>query len=75
MIRRKIDDTSDLLAAIAMFQGIYTRVGARVGVHQSFVSRVARGQRKSPEVTAALRYELSVIRDHLNRTAGKSNGT
>jgi hypothetical protein len=47
--------------------------GLMIGVHQSFVSRVARGQRNSPEVTAELRYELGVIRDHLNRAAGKSN--
>jgi hypothetical protein len=68
MIRRRVDDTSDPLAAIAMFQGFYARVAARLGVHQSFVGRVAHGQRESPEVTAVLRCELGVIRDHLNRT-------
>jgi hypothetical protein len=57
-----------------MFQGIYTRVAAKVGVHPTMVSRAVRGKRNSPEVIAAMRYELTVIRDHLNHTAGKSNG-
>jgi DNA-binding LacI/PurR family transcriptional regulator len=56
-----------------MFNGIYKRVAAKVGVHQSTVSRVARGERNSPEVSATIREELRAIRDYLNRTAHKSN--
>ena len=74
MVQPKLEDTNVLLVAIAMFQGIYKRVAAKVGVDDSFVSRVMNGKRKSPDVIAAMRYELSVIRDYLNRTAGKSNG-
>ena len=70
MARRKNEDADRRLVAIGMFQGLYARVAARVGVHPSYVSRVARGERKSPEVVAALLQELRVIRGHLNGTAG-----
>jgi len=34
--------------------GLYSRVARRLGLDRSFVSRVARGERKSPEVESAL---------------------
>jgi len=34
--------------------GLYTRVAHKLGLDRSFVSRVARGERKSPQVEAAL---------------------
>ena len=34
--------------------GIYTRVARRLGVHRSFVSRVAKGERRSEPVERAL---------------------
>jgi hypothetical protein len=60
------EDAGGLLVAIAMFNGIYKRVAAKTGVHQTMVSRVARGERNSLEVSAAIRKELRVIRDYLN---------
>jgi hypothetical protein len=74
MVQPKLEDTNGLLVAIAMFQGIYKRVAKKAGVDESFVSRVVNGKRNSPAVMAVMRYELSLIRDYLNRTAGKSNG-
>jgi hypothetical protein len=74
MVQPKLEDTTGLLVAIAMFRGIYTRVAARAGVHQTFVSLVIHGKRKSPDVIEAMRYELTVIRDYLNRTTSKTNG-
>jgi hypothetical protein len=74
MVRQHPEDASGLLVAIAMFNGIYKRVAANAGVHPSMVSRVARGERNSPHVSVAIRAELRVIRDYLNRTAHKSNG-
>jgi hypothetical protein len=73
-MRRELEDTTALLRAIAMFQGIRRRVAVKVGRAESFVSRVLRGERKSPEVIAAMRYELTIIRDYLNRRPGKSGG-
>ena len=34
--------------------GIYSRVARRLGVDRTFVSRVAKGERRSPEVEDAL---------------------
>ena len=34
--------------------GIYSRIARRLGVDRTYVSRVARGERCSPEVEAAL---------------------
>jgi hypothetical protein len=34
--------------------GIYSRIARRLGVDRTYVSRVARGERRSPEVEAAL---------------------
>lgn len=34
--------------------GLYTRVARKLGLDRSFVSRVARGERRSPEVESAL---------------------
>jgi transcriptional regulator with XRE-family HTH domain len=74
MIHQRIEDASGLLVAIAMFDGIYKRVAEKAGVHPSMVSRVARGERNSPRVSVAIREELRVIRDYLNRSVHKSNG-
>jgi hypothetical protein len=71
MPRQHTEDATGFLGAIAMFNGIYTRVAAKIGVHPSMVSRVARGERNSQQVAVAIRTELRVIRDYLNRTAHK----
>lgn len=41
--------------------GIYTRVARRLGVHRSFVSRVARGERRSKPVEDALSSEYDRV--------------
>lgn len=43
--------------------GLYTRVARRLGVHRSFVSRVARGERRSEPVEARLLAELKRVKD------------
>lgn len=43
-----------LNALVEAVCGIYTRVARRLGVHRSFVSRVARGERHSEPVENAL---------------------
>jgi hypothetical protein len=73
MPREHFEGASGLVVAIAMFNGIYKRVAAKTGVHQTMVSRVARGERNSTEVSEAIREELRAIRDYLNHTH-KSNG-
>jgi hypothetical protein len=44
--------------------GMYSRVARRLRVDRSFVSRVARGERRSPEVESALLAELERAERH-----------
>jgi len=54
------------LPALAIFRGLYNRVADKLGVDPSYVSRVARGERRSAAIVAALEEEMAVIREHLN---------
>jgi hypothetical protein len=67
MNRDNSDVSTNAFPVLAVFRGLYQRVAAKLGVDPSFVSRVARGERRSPPVLAALREEMSVIREHLNK--------
>ena len=52
-----------LNALVESVCGIYTRVVRRLGVHRSFVSRVARGERRSEPVEDSLLAELKRVED------------
>lgn len=43
--------------------GIYSRVARRLGVHRTYVSRVARGERRSQPVEDALIAEYDRVND------------
>ena len=45
----------------SLYRGLYARVARRLGVDRSYVSRVARGERRSPQVEKALQSELRRI--------------
>lgn len=45
--------------------GLYTRVAQRLGVHRTFVSRVARGERRSEPVESALAAEFNRAKQKL----------
>jgi DNA-binding transcriptional regulator YdaS (Cro superfamily) len=47
----KIAKLNDLVERLC---GIYSRVARRLGVHRTFVSRVARGERRSEPIEDAL---------------------
>jgi hypothetical protein len=50
----------------AEFRGLYARVARKAGVDPSSVSRVARGERKSPAIDEMLRSELKrIVKDFL----------
>ena len=44
-----------------MYRGLYSRVARKLGVDRSYVSRVARGERRSEDIEAALATELKRI--------------
>ena len=49
------------LARYAHYRGLYARVARQLGVDRSYVSRVARGERRSQRVEEALRAEVKRI--------------
>src|SRR3954464_4282897 len=55
-------DPSDSSDNILFLTGLYTRVARQLGVHPSYVSRVARGERRSDRVYRAIATELAKLR-------------
>lgn len=49
------------LQLASRMRGLYRRVADRLGVHPSYVSRVARGERKSPKIEGTLNREISKL--------------
>jgi hypothetical protein len=52
---------------ISDFKGLYARVARKLNVSASFVSRVANGSRTSHAIETALREELKVLKDKLDK--------
>ena len=52
------DGHSALYSLPSLYRGIYNRVAQKVGCDPSYVSRVARGERRSDEVSRALETEI-----------------
>lgn len=71
MTRDNPNDNTLAFPVLSIFRGLYQRVAAKLGVDPSYVSRVARGERQSAQVLAALQEEMDVIRQHLNNQNGQ----
>jgi transcriptional regulator with XRE-family HTH domain len=56
------------LSPQALYRGLYMRIARKLGVDPSYVSRVARGQRRSAIIGKALRHELDQINRKLDGT-------
>jgi hypothetical protein len=50
-----------MIGIASIFRGLYARVASRLDVHPSYVSRVARGERQSEAIEAALDREANQI--------------
>jgi transcriptional regulator with XRE-family HTH domain len=59
------------LSPQTLYRGLYVRVSRKLGVDPSYVSRVARGERQSPEVETALAQEI----EQINRKLGSAQPT
>jgi hypothetical protein len=49
------------LQLASRMRGLYQRIATKLGVDPSYVSRVARGERKSPKIEVALNRELAKL--------------
>ncbi len=59
-VKRKISLLNRYVQSIC---GLYSRVARQLKVDRSYVSRVARGERRSPQVERALSTEFSRVTD------------
>jgi hypothetical protein len=57
-----------------LYRGLYVRLARKLGVDASYVSRVARGDRRSDEVESALRHALAEIDQQLGRNTSTADG-
>jgi len=53
--------TNTHLRLTSLIRGMYGRVARKLGVDPSYVSRVARGERRSKEIEALLNLEVSKV--------------
>jgi hypothetical protein len=53
--------TAQCARAVSLFRGLYARVARDVGVDVSYISRIARGERKSQVAEKALTREFSKV--------------
>ena len=58
MDRDAVNANTKLLRRAGLFRGLYSRVAKQLGVDPSYVSRVARGQRRNSDVENALIAEV-----------------
>src|ERR1700688_2760250 len=58
-----------------LYRGLYVRIARKLGVDASYVSRVARGDRRSSEVESALRQALDEIDQKLGRGSSAAEGS
>jgi hypothetical protein len=71
---KSVQREQDLLRAHRQHMGVYNRVALRLGVHPSYVSRVAKGTRPNEKVFQALIDELSSIQPALALKTLKTMG-
>jgi hypothetical protein len=74
-LKAKVANLSRLVERV---DGIYSQVARQLGVHRTFVSRVARGERQSDAVEQALAAEYEQIREMVKsdryQAAAKAKG-
>jgi hypothetical protein len=58
---------SEIQAPQTLYRGLYVRIARELGVDPSYVSRVARGDRRSSQIESALRQALDNIDQRLGR--------
>lgn len=54
-------ETTQCATAVSLFRGLYARVARKLGVDVSYISRIARGERKSKVAERALTREFNKV--------------
>ncbi len=63
----------DTLNGIRLYRGLYSRVARNLGVDPSYVSRVARGERRSKSIESALSAEVRRLEKRLQPRSYRRN--
>lgn len=66
---------TNLYSLPSLYRGMYNRIAAKVGCDPSYVSRVARGERRSDEVAKALQVEIQKTWALANGNSSRSDST
>jgi len=53
--------TAQCARAVSLFRGLYARVGQKLGIDPSYISRIARGERQSKVIAKALTKEFNKV--------------
>ena len=61
--------------AVSLFRGLYARVARDLGVDASYISRIARGQRKSKVAERALHLEFNKVLACIKKISARSGKT
>jgi hypothetical protein len=76
MIRAKSNPSTNRYDLASLVRGLYGRVARQLDLDPSYVSRVARGERQSEAIEAALEREMSRIMKsvRINHNGANHNG-
>jgi transcriptional regulator with XRE-family HTH domain len=61
--------SKSILQFASEMRGLYKRVADKLGVDPSYVSRVSRGERRSPKIEVLLKHEVSKLLKSASRRA------
>jgi len=65
---------TNLYSLPSLYRGMYNRIAAKVGCDPSYVSRVARGERRSNEIAKALQVEIQKTWALANGNSSRPDG-
>ena len=68
-------ETAQCAKAVSLFRGLYARVARNLGVDVSYVSRIARGERKSKVAEKALNREFNKVLASINNLSARPGKT
>lgn len=68
----KQSETAQCARAVSLFRGLYARVARDLKVDVSYISRIARGQRKSKVAAKALNLEFNKVLASIKNVSARS---
>jgi len=66
-------ETTQCATAVSLFRGLYARVARKLGVDVSYISRIARGERKSKVAERALIREFNKVVSVMRNGSARSS--